>query len=135
MLARLFLITTIMAGSAGAQDVDVEDGRDHFMYFCAECHGKDAASTGPLAEMLAINPPVLSHLSDRNGGTFPIDTVAFQIDGRIPIETHSYMPIFGPALDDVQSVAFSTPSGQPILVSQRLANLIAYLQSLQVQSE
>lgn len=135
MFARLLLIMTITAGSAVAQDIDIKDGRDLFMFFCAECHGKDAASTGPVAEMLAIDPPVLLHLSDRNGGTFPIDTVAMQIDGRMPIATHSYMPVFGPSLDGDQAVAFSLPSGQPMLVSQRLANLIAYLQSVQVQAE
>lgn len=135
MLARLLLITTTAVGSAAAQEIDAEAGRDLFMYFCAECHGMDAASTGPLAEMLAIEPPVLLRLSERNDGAFPIEAVAMQIDGQIPVETHSYMPVFGSSFDGDGAVALSLPSGQPMLVSQRLANLIAYLQSVQVQTE
>lgn len=135
MLARLVLIAVTAAGAVSAQNADQEDGRDLFLYFCAECHGKNAASVGPMAEMLAIVPPDLTVLSERNAGDFPIETVAMQIDGRITIPGHSFMPVFGPSLDSDQLVAFALPSGQPMMVTQRLANLITYLQSVQTQAE
>ncbi len=56
-----------------------------------------------------------------------------KIDGRLPIKAHSYMPVFGPTLDDDQFVALALPSGQLMMVSQPLADLIIYLQSIQAQ--
>ena len=44
MLVRLVLAIVTLAGPVSAQDTNIEDGRDLFLYFCAECHGKDAAS-------------------------------------------------------------------------------------------
>ena len=135
MLARLVLITATAAGAASAQVADVDNGRNLFLYFCAECHGKDSASIGPLAEMLAIEPPELTGLTERNGGAFPCEAVAMQIDGRLPIKAHSYMPVFGTTLDDDQFVALALSSGQPMMVSQPMADLITYLQSIQAQPE
>lgn len=133
MLVRLFLVLASAAGAVSAQDADLEAGRDLFLYFCAECHGKDGASVGPIAEMLAIEPPDLTNLAERNQGVFPIKAVAMQIDGRTQNEAHSYMPVFGPSLDSDNSSSVALPDGQTMLVTQRLANLIAYLQSVQDQ--
>jgi len=135
MLVRLIMIIATAAGAVSAQDTDVEHGRDLFLCFCAECHGKDAASMGPLAELLAIDPPDLTELTARNRGAFPIEAVAKQIDGRIAIEPHSYMPVFGPSLEGDQFVSFALPSGQPMMIAQPLANLMTYLRSAQSQAD
>lgn len=131
MLARLILIAVTTAGAVSAQSANEENGRDIFLYFCAECHGKNAASVGPMAEMLAIVPPDLTVLSKRNAGEFPSEVVAMQVDGRIPVSDHSFMPVFGPSLNGDQFVALALPSGQSMMVPQRLADLIAYLQAIQ----
>lgn len=131
MLVRLAVTLAIAAGPAWAQESGAEAGRDLFLYFCAECHGKDAASQGPMAEMMALRPPDLTRLSERNGGGFPAEAVAKQIDGRQPVAAHGDMPVFGPSLDEDQHVAMALPSGQPMMVSRALANLIIYLQSVQ----
>lgn len=133
MMVRLFLVLATAAGAVSAQDADLEAGRDLFLYFCAECHGKDGASVGPIAEMLAIEPPDLTDLAERNQGVFPIKAVAMQIDGRTQNDAHSYMPVFGPSLDSDNSFSVALPDGQTMMVTQRLANLIAYLQSVQDQ--
>lgn len=130
---RLVLAMVAAAGIAAAQNSEVENGQDLYLYFCAECHGKDAESVGPMAEMLAIKPPMLTSLAERNGGNFPTESVAMQIDGRISLPSHGYMPVFGPYLDSVQSVAIKLPSGQPMMVTQNLADLIAYLQFVQAE--
>ena len=93
MLMRMVFTLATVAGAVLAQGSEVDDGRDLFLYFCAECHGKDAASVGPLAEMLAIEPPDLTNLTKRYAETFPTDVVAMQVDGRIPVEAHSFMPV------------------------------------------
>ncbi|MEW2914978.1 c-type cytochrome [Leisingera sp. JC11] len=131
MLVRLAVTLAIAAGPVWAQETSAGEGRDLFLYFCAECHGKDAASQGPMAEMMALQPPDLTHLAARNSGAFPIEAVAKQIDGRQPIAAHGDMPMFGPTLDEDQFVALALPSGQPMMVSRALGNLITYLQTVQ----
>jgi mono/diheme cytochrome c family protein len=131
MLVRLALAIAALAGPVSAQDTNIEDGRDLFLYFCAECHGKDAASIGPMAEMLAVEPPDLTALTERNGGSFPTESVAMQIDGRIRLDGHGDMPVFGPPLESDQFVTLKLPNGQPMMIAQHLANLMTYLQSLQ----
>ncbi|UWQ35349.1 cytochrome c (plasmid) [Leisingera sp. M527] len=131
MLMRLAATLALAAGPAWAQSHGVEEGRDLFLFFCAECHGKGAASQGPMAEMMALQPPDLRQLAARNGGAFPIEAVAKQIDGRQPVAAHGDMPVFGPSLDEDQYVALALPSGQPMMVPRPLSNLINYLQSVQ----
>lgn len=126
------LAAALAGGTAFAQDASLEDGRDLFLYFCAECHGSDAASVGPMAEMLALEPPGLTGLAQRNGGRFPIGPVAFQIDGRTPVEGHVDMPIFGSSLDGDQQVSLTLPDGPPLIVTRRLADLLVYLNAIQV---
>lgn len=127
------IILALVAASAGhAQQADPEAGHDLFQASCWQCHGKDAKGVGPMAEMLAIVPPDLTTLSQRNGGAFPTATVAMQIDGRAQMLAHGGdMPIFGPSLESNEAVALRTQSGQPLLAGRPLADIIAYLQSLQ----
>lgn len=134
MLVRIALIAVFIAGSVSAQSSNVENGRELYLHFCAECHGKDAASVGPMAEMLAIEPPDLTALVQRNQGVFPIADIAKQIDGRIPIGFHTYMPVFGPSLDHDKYVSVALPSGQTLMVPQPLADLLTYLQSIQTHA-
>ncbi len=131
MLIRLAATLAMAAGPVWAQESGAGEGRDLFLYFCAECHGKDAASQGPMAEMMALQPPDLTRLAARNNGAFPVEAVAKQIDGRQPVAAHGDMPVFGPSLDEDQYVALALPNGQPMMVPQALGSLITYLQSVQ----
>ena len=125
-------LAAIMTTGLSAQELDVDDGRALFKTYCWQCHGLNAKGNGPMAEMLAIPTPDLTALSDRNGGTFPVATVAIKIDGRSPMLAHGGdMPLFGPVLSSDQNVALATPTGQPMMVGLPLANLIAYLMSVQ----
>ena len=132
MLLRVICIALSLAGSAAAQEVDVQEGRDLFMTHCWQCHGLDATGDGPMAEMLAITTPDLTRLASRNNGEFPLEAVARQIDGRDPLLAHGgEMPIFGPFLDTGSAVALRLPSGQPMMTGLPLANVIVYLESIQ----
>lgn len=132
MIIRGIFLILAAAGTAGAQDLDMQDGRDLYRSYCSQCHGMNAKGDGPMAEMLAIETPDLSRLAARNGGEFPLEAVARQIDGRWPVLAHGGdMPLFGPALDSDQQVALSLPSGQPMMTGLPLANVIAYLESVQ----
>ena len=85
---RAMIFTLAAAGAASAQEINVEDGKTLFLNSCWQCHGLDAKGFGPMAEMLAIETPDLTELSKRNGGVFPTEAVAMQIDGRSPVLAH-----------------------------------------------
>lgn len=129
---RALIMALAATGAASAQEIDIEAGKNLFLTYCWQCHGLDAKGFGPMAEMLAIDTPDLTELTGRNGGEFPTELVARQIDGRSPLLAHGgEMPIFGPSLDSDQNVTLRMKSGQQLMTGLPLANVIVYLESLQ----
>ena len=125
----LFVIA-LAATPAWAQDVAI--GAGIYQENCATCHGIDAMGNGPMAPVLLVQPSDLTTLTERHGGEFPVERVVMRIDGRDPLVSHgSDMPVFGEFFEGVQNVALKTASGQPILVSQPIADLVAYLREIQ----
>ena len=134
MLVRLILAGIVVAGSVHAQTADVEDGKEFYGLFCAQCHGDTGQGDGPLSGVLKIAPPNLTGLAARNGGTFPVQDVAMDIDGRDPTVAHGgNMPTFGPFLDSDRQIPVRLPSGQTMLVGETMADLLAYLETIQTQ--
>ena len=128
------LTLSLLAGSlalpAIAQDASV--GAEIYRIQCATCHGLDADGTGPMAPILLVQPSDLTTMTERHGGTFPMIRVVMRIDGREPLVSHgSDMPIFGEYFEGVQDVPLKAESGQPMLVSQPIADLAAFLQAIQ----
>lgn len=129
MIARLALFC-LLAAPALAQDADI--GRAHFYTHCATCHGLEGRGDGPMAGVLTIPPTNLTELSAQNGGTFPLIRVVKRIDGRDPLVAHgSPMPVFGGFFEGSFDVAMKAPSGQPILASPPVVDLVAYLLEIQ----
>ena len=134
MYFRGILLSVAMVGTTSAQEVSTRNGQDLYMTYCWQCHGRDATGNGPMAEMLAIVTPDLTKLAARNEGNFPTEVVAKKIDGRAPLLAHGgEMPIFGPSLESDQNVALRLSSGQPLMTGLPLANVVAYLESLQAK--
>jgi len=132
MLGRSIMVIVMMNGAVHAQSANPEAGEDLFEDYCFQCHGAEVKGDGPMAELLAIAPPDLTGLATRNNGTFPLEAAARQIDGRDPLLAHGgEMPLFGGVLDSDQSVPVRLPSGQTMFVGEPLANVLAYLQSIQ----
>ena len=118
-----------MAVPAAAQDAEV--GRVLYEKHCATCHGLDATGAGPMAGVLTIQPVDLTVLAAQNGGDFPLLRVVRRIDGRDPLVSHgSPMPVYGDFFEG-DDTAMKTPSGQPLMTSGAIADLVAYLQGLQ----
>lgn len=116
------------AAQVAAQDVDT--GAELYQHYCATCHGIDATGHGPMAGILVIQPVDLTKLAGKDG-VFPTARVVARIDGRDPLVSHgSPMPVYGPYFDG-QDTSMKTPEGQPILTSQPIVDLIAYLETLQ----
>ncbi|MEL7257582.1 MAG: c-type cytochrome [Pseudomonadota bacterium] len=131
-MRRLFhgiAMVCLLASPLNAQDAD--SGRDLFYQHCAMCHGRDATGNGPMAPALILQPPDLTQLQIENQGTFPLARTIRKIDGRDPLVSHgSPMPIYGEFFEGVD-VILKTDSGQPIITSQPIVDLVEWLKSLQ----
>lgn len=125
----ILLSAALLGLPAAAQDA--EFGGLLFQSFCSACHGDDAKGEGQLAGILAIRPPDLTRLAVENGGVFPVSRVIRQIDGRDPTLVHGgVMPFFGEYFDLPDS-AIPSETGQPILTAGPIADMVAWLQSVQ----
>ncbi len=127
---RLSLILTLLATPVFAEP-DTAEGRQVYFGHCAGCHGGTAKGDGPLAELLVAPPPDLTRLSASNDGVFPTFRVVRQIDGRDPLLAHGgEMPLFG-RLYTFPDSAIASETGQPILTAQPIADVAAWLQTIQ----
>lgn len=110
---------------------DPAEGQRLFRLHCAACHGADADGTGPMAPVLLVQPADLTRLAGQNDDGFPTYRVVKRIDGRDPLVSHgSDMPVYGWFFEGT-GVAIATESGQPIMTSQPVVDLVAWLESLQ----
>lgn len=128
-LAAAIVLTAAAAVPAAAQDP--ETGAALFARYCATCHGLNAEGAGPMSGVLLVQPSDLTTLTERHGGTFPVERVVTRIDGRDPLVSHgSDMPVYGDFFEG-RDTAIKTPSGQPVLTSGPIADLLAYLTTIQ----
>ncbi|WP_324754497.1 cytochrome c [Roseovarius sp. Pro17] len=128
-LLRGILLAAIFGLPAMAQDPS--EGERVFQNRCAMCHGPDANGAGPMAPVLLLQPVDLTHLRRDNDGEFPLQRVIWRIDGRDPLVSHgSPMPVYGDFFEG-RDVSLKTSSGQPIVTSQPIVDLVAWLQSIQ----
>jgi hypothetical protein len=62
---------------------------------------------------------------------FPLMRVIRRIDGRNPLVSHgSDMPVYG-ELFEGDDTALKLPSGQPVMTSRAIADLVVFLQAIQ----
>ena len=126
----LGFLALLGTGPVAAQDPGI--GARIFLNECATCHGLQGRGNGPMSPVLLVPPSNLTTLTRRHDGMFPVQRVVNRIDGRDPLVSHgSDMPIFGEFFDGVQNVALKAQNGQPILVSQPIADLVIFLQAIQ----
>lgn len=132
--AILSAVVLVLGAGLAHAEPDAGAGAELFQTHCAMCHGEAGDGKGPLAASLVVQPTDLTHLASRNGGTFPLLEVVRRIDGQDPLVAHgSPMPVFGPFFDGAASEALKTDSGQPVMMSQKIAGLVVWLQSIQAK--
>ncbi len=132
-LIHVAILTGLLSGPVAAQEAesDIDAGHGLYFTFCATCHGDDAKGGGPMVEVLKVEPPDLTGLKAGNDGIFPTARVAFRIDGRDPIPSHGGpMPLFG-QLFEGDSVMVESETGQPLLLGRDIADVLAWLESVQ----
>jgi mono/diheme cytochrome c family protein len=131
-------VAVVMIGFGGAAWAEGEvtvgnapTGEALYQEHCAVCHGADATGDGPMAPVLLVQPTDLTTLSARYQGAFPLERVVARIDGRDPLVSHgSQMPVYGQFFQG-RDVALRTDAGQPMLTSQPIADLVAWLRTVQ----
>ncbi|WP_299879889.1 c-type cytochrome [uncultured Sulfitobacter sp.] len=127
ILTTLALICAPLA--ALAQDAEV--GEALYQTHCAACHGIEATGNGPMAPILTLQPPNLRTLTARHDGVFPVVRVVTRIDGRDPLVAHgSPMPVYGDFFEG-DDTALKAETGQPIMTSRAIVDLVAYLEGVQ----
>lgn len=126
-------LAVALSASAALADGDAATGEALYDRYCAACHGAEATGHGPMRAVLTVQPSDLTALSAGNDGVFPMERVVKRIDGRDPLVAHgSQMPVYGDFFDG-DGASLRTESGQPVITSTPVADLVAYLQNLQVQ--
>lgn len=103
-------------------------GKEMFSNYCAVCHGQDAKGGGPAAPALKTMPADLTQLSAKNAGKFPELRVFGAIKGDFDTPAHGSkgMPMWG-------NVFQSMSRDNGAAVQMRVANLTAYIKSLQTK--
>jgi mono/diheme cytochrome c family protein len=103
-------------------------GHQMYMAYCASCHGKEGKGDGPVAAALKTPPADLATLSARNGGKFPELRVTSAIKGdpALPAHGSAEMPVWGTVFQKMSQ-------GNAGQVQMRIANLVAYVRSIQAK--
>jgi len=125
LLALLVFVGIPQTSNAG----ELSDGRKLYLEHCAACHGLKADGHGPLEHELAKPAADLRILSKRYGNPLPDDQIARFMDGRADIKAHGPrdMPVWG---DEMWK--YPEGKGNPNQVSEPVAKIIRYLQSIQI---
>jgi len=132
ILSVLFLVIAGVAATAQTvkktpvAPTSPASGQEMFKEYCAVCHGVEGKGNGPAATALKKTPANLTELAQRNGGKFPELKVYGTIKGDVEMPAHGSrdMPMWG-------SLFQSVSHGNQSEVQMRIANLTAYVQSIQ----
>ncbi|MBD3662724.1 cytochrome c [Sulfitobacter aestuariivivens] len=131
MKPTLIALTCLFALTGAAHAQGAGRGQDLFETHCATCHGLEGTGKGPMAPVLLLQPTNLRELAARNDGIFPTARVVMRIDGRDPLVSHgSPMPIYGDFFEG-DDTPLKAETGQPIMTSRAIVDLVDYLERLQ----
>lgn len=100
-------------------------GKEMFTHYCAACHGPSGKGDGPAASAFKKAPRDLSRLAHDNGGKYPAAHVTATLGlEECCVHGSKVMPVWGPLLSSV--------SGSQAEMQLRIANLVKYIETLQV---
>ena len=113
---------------APIQQTSAASGKEMFTQYCAPCHGADGKGNGPAASSMKSMPTDLTQLAKKNDGKFPSAKMASTLnfgDGQTAHGSKD-MPVWGPLFRSLDKYHDS-------VVQQRVANLVGYIETLQVK--
>ena len=102
-------------------------GKEMFVTYCAVCHGADGRGAGPAAAALKTQPANLTQLTAKNNGKYPDLHVAQTLSAKgVAAHGSQEMPVWGDLFKSVSR-------GDNDIIRLRVANLTAYIQSIQTK--
>ena len=127
-LIMLLLGCLSISARAAAGDRNIAKGRELYLQHCAACHGVNGDGHGPLEHELKTPPADLRVLFKRYGNPLPEEQIARFMDGRADVKAHGPrdMPVWGEEMWQ-----YPEGSGNPNQVSDSVAYIVHYLQSIQ----
>jgi len=130
LLSAAFAVAQ-QAGTTQIKHVPVKatnaaSGQEMYASYCAVCHGANATGNGPAQSALKIQATDLTTLAQKNGGKYPGLHVSSVLRGDAELAAHGSkdMPVWGPLFRNMSQ-------GHDAEVQQRIANINAYIESLQ----
>jgi mono/diheme cytochrome c family protein len=130
LLSAAFAVAQ-QAGTTQIKHVPVKatnaaSGQEMYASYCGVCHGANATGNGPAQSALKIPATDLTTLSEKNGGKYPAMHVSSVLRGDAELAAHGSkdMPVWGPLFRNMSQ-------GHDAEVQQRIANINAYIESLQ----
>jgi mono/diheme cytochrome c family protein len=130
LLSAAFAVAQ-QAGTTQIKHVPVKatsaaSGQEMYASYCAVCHGANATGNGPAQSALKIPATDLTTLAQKNGGKYPGLHVSSVLRGDAELAAHGSkdMPVWGPLFRNLSQ-------GHDAEVQQRIANINAYIESLQ----
>ena len=126
LVGWLLLITPAMVRAN-----DRDEGQKLYLQHCAACHGIKGDGHGALEHELTTQPTDLRLLSKRYGKPLPEAQIARFMDGRADVKAHGPrdMPVWGEEMWQ-----YPEGTGNPNQVSDSVAKIIHYLNSIQIES-
>lgn len=122
--AMLLAATSVAhADDAAMAAKELDNGGRTYLRYCALCHGIDGRGGGPLAESLEKQPPDLTKIAERNGGSYPDDKVKAIID-KGGVKSHGMMAMLAWGKVFKEEIGEDAKAGI-------IASLNAYIRSLQ----
>lgn len=126
ILAACLASALALAPQASAEP-NLQRGENSFVLNCAVCHGMDGHGKGPLADALKAAPADLTQISGKHGGEFPSAKISDVIRNGGAVLGHgtTEMPAWG---------TYFGSKGNPETARSRIADLVRYLESIQVNA-
>jgi len=128
-LTYIMAASLLLLGCVPEPDAEIS-GAELFVNHCSACHGAQGEGDGPVASVMQVSVPNLRTLSQRNDGTFPVESATAYIDGRELPVSHGdrYMPIWG----NVFAWPGSAGDEQTELAAQRrIATVVEFIRQMQ----
>ncbi|MBP6703478.1 MAG: hypothetical protein KBH14_11025 [Vicinamibacteria bacterium] len=119
--------TEVVKAGSGPDLGEAAAGEVIYFRYCAACHGRAMKGDGPVAPGLIKKPIDLTSLTKKNGGTFPYDKVAAQIDGRESTRMHGTpdMPVWG----EIFAITSGTDAPSAAAAVKRITHYVWSLQT------
>jgi mono/diheme cytochrome c family protein len=126
-LALVAYLAAVTLAAPASAEPNLERGENSFVLNCAVCHGMDGRGKGPLADALKAAPADLTQIAAKHGGEFPAAKISDVIRNGGAVLGHgtAEMPAWG---------MYFGSKGNPDTARSRIADLVLYLESIQVKA-